>query len=180
MREEDARVNYAQVARDLDKDEQNLVASAWAYELAIKGPVVDEDLYLDLVGVYLDASDFGVQSALHLIDQFCGLSESRVFEVLDELEHRFGETGETEAWRLYLRERVSFEEIPDTDYEDILHRTGALMAYYRLYLSTDGAEYLQHVRRLYESCKVKETSRQRWIARILESASHSRGHILEA
>lgn len=172
-------MNYAEAARELDKDEQNLIAAAWAYELAIKGPIVDEDLYLDLVGVYLDASDFGVQSALHLSDQFCSLSESRVFEVLDELEHRLGETGETEAWRLYLRERVSFEEIPDTDFEDIVHRTGALMAYYRLYLSSDGIEYLQYVRRLYESCKAKQTSRQRWIAGILESASNSRGHVLD-
>lgn len=161
-------MTYLEWARDLDREER-IVEAAWAYEIATREEDTGLDASLDLVALYLSAQDLGFASRHRLSPQWSAAAARRGVEVLDAAEQRLGKLGEIDAWRLYLRERVAYEDIPDHAYEEVAVRTSALMAYFRLYIASGGLRYREEVKPLFELVRQPLTERQRYLSSVLHS-----------
>ncbi len=163
-------MNYGALARKFDAQDCPIEAT-WAYELAIREPIADLDLYFDLVGVYFACQDGGYVAAHRLNSEFIGSAYYRLFEILDEAEARFGTHTEIEFWRLYVREIVLGADLPDEVYEALARQGDSLMPHYRLYINSSGTRYQEEVKALLSQVRDGSTERKRYIRSVLESAA---------
>lgn len=161
-------MTFLECARDLDRDER-IVEAAWAYEIAARDGDSGLDVSLDLVALYLSAQDLGFASRHRLSSLWSAAAGRRGVEVLDAAEARFGKLGEIDAWRLYMRERVAYEDIPESAYEEVAARTNAPMAYFRLYVASGGLRYRKELKPLLELIRQPVTERQRYLRSVLHS-----------
>lgn len=163
-------MSYRQLALDFDR-EQDPVNAAWAYEIALQQPDADLELCLNLVALYLASSDGGYMAHHRLADGFVRASLDRAREVLDAAERRFGPHAEIGFWRLYLREQVLYEDVPDSEYEALARLGGSLMPHYRLYTGSGGTRSRDQVRALWAQVQDGRTERQRYVRSVLQSAA---------
>lgn len=163
-------MSYRQLALDFDRA-QDPVNAAWAYEVALQHPDADLELCLNLAALYLAASDGGYLAHHRLADAFVRASLDRAGEVLRMAEERFGAHTEIEFWRLYLREQVLYEDVPDPAYEALARRGDSLMPHYRLYVGSGGARFRDEARALWARVRDGATERQRYVRSVLQSAA---------
>lgn len=161
-------MTYRDVALELDSKDSPAEA-AWAYEIAICAPGAECDTFLNLVALYLECSDFGYAAGKGLSDAFVNAAAERARDVLGEAEKRFGETTDVCFWRLYTRERIGYEEVPDQEYEELTRQNDSLLPCFRLYVSSGGAKYRDEIRQLLAQVEDGGTARKRHIKSVLES-----------
>ncbi len=80
---------------------------------------------------------------------------------MDEAEKRFPGDSEFTFWRLFIRERVVGELVPDEAYDSLV-QNGEELAYLPLYVRSRGSRYSAEVDMLLQRASPNST-RNRWI-----------------
>ena len=157
-----------EVALALDA-QQRPVEAAEAYEVAIREPRAELDLFLNLAALYAVSIDVGFLAAHRLPDEFVGRAHARAVQVIDEAASRFGETTDIAFWRTYVDFLVG-REVPPGTYEGLAQRGDSLLPLYGLFLQSGGTRYRAEAEALRDQMKDRQSERARLLHSVLESA----------
>lgn len=154
-------MRYDEVAAELDAA-GDTVGAAWAYELAVAQDPREMELRLDLVALYVAASDTGFAAARHLDPRFVDVAYYRAKELLDDGLRLYPDHPELRAWRLHLDERVLGEPIDEEQLRALAGDPRARFARLLLYVSSGGREYLADAEATFRDAAARVTERQRY------------------
>lgn len=167
------------VAREADR-ERRLVEAAEAYERVMRDEMPELDVYLDAAVLYMEASDFGVASGLHLPDAFYQVAIPNALRALENARARFGEQPDIAFWTRYVRWICLG---PDIDLAEALalERAGAKDVYlYLAQVDEVAPQFAAQSAALLESVSEERTERERYLKSVLDSALGTNRKRLEA
>jgi hypothetical protein len=156
-------MTYSEIALLLDEEPNNVVEAAWAYELAIQEPNAPLIQFLNLAVLYVQCDDFGFASTLKISRVFFDQAYYRAVEVLDVAERYHGPQTEIDFWRLFIRQRIRFEDIPDEAYLVLAEKGDSLLPYLALFANSNGRAYHDQVAQLFSESNLGKTTRLRFI-----------------
>lgn len=148
------------------------VQASRMYEVAIAGGGADTSTYIDAAVLYFVCQDPGYASGHRLVPVFVEAAWRRMFEILDDAEHRFGEHPEVAFWRRYFR-YILMGEDEFCDYcEELLRDNRSLVPCFFLvgsFCNRCDEPIYQKALELYESVRAGRTARERYIKSVLET-----------
>jgi hypothetical protein len=154
-------MRYLEIASSLDSD-GDVVGAAWAYELALAQMPADIAVRLDLVAVYVAASDTGFAAAHHLDRRFVDLAYYRAKEVLEHGLTIHRDDPELRAWLHHLDERVLGDPVDDELLQSLAGDPRAEFARLLLYVQSDRREYRLVVEAMFLRAAAGRTTRERY------------------
>jgi hypothetical protein len=164
---ENEKMNHLEKARQFDEIDRPIEAIQ-NYEQAISDGDAPLSAYLDLALIYLNCCDFGYASFHKLPETIENKAYENVIRVLNAAEHQHGYNVETTFWCHLAEIRVIGNELSDNVLRPLLDENQSLVPYYFAFLKSDGKLYRDEARKLKSQVSDKKTSRQRYIAGILE------------
>lgn len=162
-------MTYLEVARQLDQQHRP-VEAAWAYEIAQARSEVGRDAVLDLAAIYFLCQDPGFAAAHDIPQAFAEAASTRLFDLLQQARDTFENDADIEAWQLYARERISFEDVDDSLYERLALAGESELALVRLYISSGGQRFSRETRIIEAELLRTHTERARYLASLIGSA----------
>jgi hypothetical protein len=160
-------MNHLEKARQFDEMDRPIEAIQ-NYEKGIADGDAPLSAYLDLALVYLNCCDFGYASFHKLPEALEKEAYECAIRVLNAAEMQHGYNVEVTFWRHLAELRVIGTELSDSVLKTLLNENQSLVPYYFAFLKSDEKLYRDEAKRLKIQVSEKKTSRQRYIAGILE------------
>jgi hypothetical protein len=155
-------MNYVDVAKGLDQT-GDVVAAAWAYEIALSSKPRDLEIRLNLVAIYVWACDTGFAAAHRLDQRFVDVAYDRASDLLaDGLRLHPGDA-ELEGWRLHLQERVIGEPIDPAVLERLASEPAAEFSKLLAYIESGGHAHREEAAALFDRVAMGRTTRERYL-----------------
>lgn len=151
---------------------QEIEKAAEYYEISIRESEATLDAYINLACLYWQATDFGFNAALNLPADFIKIAGSRMYAVLESAEKIFGHHSELTFWRMYFDfTSVGEPPFPEKALELAQQSDDTLVPYMHVYDQTRDEKYRIQVEQLLEEANSTPTTKNRYIASILNSSS---------
>jgi len=148
------------------------IAAAWAYEIALTKSDATLALLLNLVAIYIAASDPGYRASFLLDSRFVDCALERAQDLLGGATQRFGAHAEIHYWQLFIRDIVLGEDVSDTEYEYLRQLPNSGIADLALFLRTGSSQFVDGARRFLASMDEVTTERARYFLGFKERLDH--------
>ena len=148
--------------------------AANAYEQVLQLKDAPIEAFINLACLYWQSTDFGFNAHYRLSLEFIQKAGRRETEVLDEAERRFGTLPEITFWRMYFAfTSLGEDAFPSEALELVELPNCTNVPYFHIYDQTKDAKYVPKVMDLYNEAQSTQTTKNRYIISLLDSAFRS-------
>lgn len=150
--------------------------AASAYEAALAGEKPSLELLLNLAVLYWQATDYGVASEKKLDAKFVAMSAQRVPVLIHEAGRVCSQSVEVEFWKRYIAWADFGDEFSVEECREFRRRSpDVLVPAMFIFAQSGGVECEGAALELLEQCKQNPTTRNRYVASVVEGVLRRRG-----